>query len=79
MPRIRKTKQILEKDEKLRIINHVVIDGESARQVALNENTSAGMLKNWIKRNLETDIPSLKKCAKTYFNWVEEIRNVIKV
>ena len=36
-------------------------------------------LNNWIKRNLESDIPSLRSCAKTYFNWVEEIRNAIKV
>ena len=36
-------------------------------------------LNSWIKRNLESDIPSLKNCAKTYFNWVEEIRNAIKV
>lgn len=36
-------------------------------------------LNGWIKRNLESDIPSLRNCAKTYFNWVEEIRNAIKV
>ena len=36
-------------------------------------------LNNWIKRNLESDIPSLRSCARTYFNWVEEIRNAIKV
>lgn len=36
-------------------------------------------LNHWIKRNLESNIPSLKNCAKTYFNWVEEIRNAIKV
>ena len=33
----------------------------------------------WIKRNLESDIPSLKSCAKTYFNWLTEIRNALKV
>ena len=36
-------------------------------------------LNTWIKRNLESDIPSLKSCAKTYFNWVTEIRNALKV
>ena len=36
-------------------------------------------LNGWIRRNLESDIPSLRNCAKTYFNWVEEIRNAIKV
>ena len=32
-------------------------------------------LNNWIKRNLESNIPALRNCAKTYFNWVTEIRN----
>ncbi len=36
-------------------------------------------LNKWIKRNLESDIPALRSCAKTYFNWVKEIRNSIKV
>ncbi len=36
-------------------------------------------LNTWIKRNLESDIPSLKSCAKTYLNWVTEIRNALKV
>ena len=36
-------------------------------------------LNTWIKRNLESDIPALKNCAKTYFNWVTEIRNALKV
>ena len=36
-------------------------------------------LNNWIKRNLASDIPSFRSCAIIYFNWVEEIRNAIKV
>ena len=36
-------------------------------------------LNTWIKRNLESDIPALKNCAKTYFNWITEIRNALKV
>ena len=36
-------------------------------------------LNNWIKRNLESNIPALRNCAKTYFNWVTEIRNALKV
>ena len=36
-------------------------------------------LNTWIKRNLESDIPALKNCAKTYFNWVTEIKNALKV
>ena len=33
---------------------------------------------NWVKRNLECDIPALQNCANTYFNWITEIRNSSK-
>ncbi len=36
-------------------------------------------LNTWIKRNLESDIPTLKSCARTYFNWITEIRNSLTV
>ena len=36
-------------------------------------------LNNWVKRNLECGIPALQNCAKTYFNWITEIRNSLKV
>ena len=36
-------------------------------------------LNSWVKRNLESDIPELKNCAKTYFNWITEIRNSLEV
>ena len=36
-------------------------------------------LNNWVKRNLECGIPALQNCAKTYFNWITEIRNALKV
>ena len=54
---------------------------EELLQLVQEENKVKAIKKltSWIKRNLESDIPSLKKCAKTYFNWVEEIRNAIKV
>ena len=44
-----------------------------------NKEKAIEHLNAWIKRNLESDIPALKACARTYFNWVEEIRNAIKV
>lgn len=44
-----------------------------------NKDRAIDKLNGWIKRNLESDIASLRNCAKTYFNWVEEIRNAIKV
>lgn len=34
---------------------------------------------NWIKRNLESDIPQLKECAKTYQHWYIEIKNSLEV
>jgi transposase len=33
----------------------------------------------WIVRNSDSHIPSLKKCSKTYFHWVTEIRNALAV
>ena len=41
------------KEEKLRIINRVLVDGMSARQVAIQESISDGMLCKWIKKYLE--------------------------
>ena len=34
---------------------------------------------DWVKRNLESDIPQLKECAKTYQNWYIEIKNSLEV
>ena len=56
-----------EKEEMLKIIQM-----ENKKEAIQKLNTQ-------IKRNLESDIPSLKSCAKTYFNWVTEIRNTLKV
>lgn len=56
-----------EKEEMLKIIQ--MTDKEKAIEY----------LNAWIKRNLESDIPALKSCAKTYFNWVTEIKNALKV
>lgn len=33
----------------------------------------------WVKRNLESNIPQLKECAKTYQNWYVEIKNSLEV
>ena len=33
----------------------------------------------WVKRNLESDIPQLQECAKTYQNWYVEIKNSSEV
>ena len=44
-----------------------------------NKEKAIESLNVWIKRNLESDIPALKSSAKTYFNWVIEIRNALEV
>ena len=36
-------------------------------------------LNQWVKYNLESNYEALQKCAKTYFNWIEEIRNSLLV
>ena len=60
MPRIRQCpNRNWTKEEKLRIINKVIKDGMSARQVAKEEDISAGMLGRWIKKYLNQGEDSL--------------------
>ena len=33
----------------------------------------------WVKRNLESNIPQLVECAKTYLHWSREIKNSLEV
>ena len=42
-------------------------------------NIKINNLSKWIKRNLESDIPQLKECAKTYHHWYVEINNSLEV
>lgn len=53
---------------------------EILKIIQMSDKTKAiESLNSWIKRNLESEIPALKSCAKTYFNWITEIRNALKV
>jgi len=52
------------KDEKLRIVNRVLKDGLSARQVSNEENISNGMLNNWIKKYFEQGEKGLENKRK---------------
>ena len=53
MPRIRKEpNRNWSKEEKLRIINKVLLDGKSSKNVAKEEDISDGMLRNWIIKYL---------------------------
>ncbi len=36
-------------------------------------------LNTWVKSNLDSNYEVLNKCAKTYANWIEEIRNSLLV
>lgn len=42
-------------------------------------NIKINNLKKWIDRNLNSDIPQLYECAKTYQHWYIEIKNSLEV
>ena len=52
------------KEEKLRIINRVLVDGLSTHQVAKEEDISGGMLRNWIKKYLQYGEDALENKRK---------------
>ena len=53
---------------------------ELLRIVHMNKTEEAiKNLNEWVKRNMESDIPALRSCSKTFFNWIVEIRNSLKV
>ena len=49
----------------------------------IHSNESSENKKNqfveWVKRNLESSVPQLVECAKTYQNWAYEIKNSLEV
>jgi len=57
-----------EKEELLDILH-----SEDESDIKINK------ISKWIKRNLESDIPQLKECAKTYHHWYIEIKNSLEV
>ena len=52
------------KKEKLRIVNRVLIDGLSSKQVSDSENISNGMLSKWIQKYLELGEIGLENAKK---------------
>ena len=52
------------KEDKLKIINKVLNEGISARQVGIKENISDGMICTWIKRYLEQGESALENKKK---------------
>ena len=41
--------------------------------------TKKTMFSEWVKRNLESSVPQLVECAKTYQHWAYEIKNSLEV
>ena len=65
MPRIRKEpNRYWSKEEKLRIVNRVIIDGLSTHQVSKEEDISGGMLRNWIKKYIDQGEEALENKKK---------------
>ena len=65
MPRIRKEpNRYWSKDEKLRIINRVIIDGLSITQVSKEEDISLGMLSNWVNLYIKKGEDALENKRK---------------
>ena len=65
MPRIRnEPNRYWSKEEKLRIINRVLVNGLSTNQVAKDEDISSGMLRNWIKKYLQYGEETLENKRK---------------
>ena len=44
-----------------------------------NSQSKIKKFSEWVKRNLESNIPQLKECAKTYQHWYTEIKNSLLV
>lgn len=65
MPRIRKEpNRYWSKEEKLRIVNRVIVDGLSTHQVSKEEDISGGMLRNWIKKYIDQGEEALENKKK---------------
>lgn len=52
------------KEEKMRIVNRVIVDGLSTKNVSDTENISNGMLCTWIKKYLEQGEKALENKNK---------------
>ena len=44
-----------------------------------SSETKKNQFIEWVKRNLESSVPQLVECAKTYQNWAYEIKNSLEV
>lgn len=82
----------LKDDKQKEELNYILINYSESLRIAYREKEeilniiqmaekekAIDRLNNWVKRNLKSDIPALKSCAKTYFNWITEIRNSLTV
>jgi transposase-like protein len=67
------------KEEKIRIINRSLVDGESPTQVCKDENISRGMYCNWIKRFEEKGIEGLETKSGNPFGGIHNKKNPTEV
>ena len=44
-----------------------------------SSETKKNQFIEWVKRNLESPVPQLVECAKTYQHWAYEIKNSLEV
>ena len=79
-----RTNRYWSKEDKLKIINKVLINGISARQVAIQEDISDGMLCTWIKKYLEQGENALENKKKpgnplTKYSRIKELNELEKL
>ena len=82
----------LKNDEQMDRLNYILINFSEDLRIAYREkemlldiihndvpDEAILLFNEWVKRNLESDIPLLKECAKTYSRWSIQIKNSLSV
>ena len=83
----------LKKDEQRDELSYILINYSENLRIAYREKeelldiihskdtfeTKTKMFSEWVKRNLESNVPELQECAKTYQHWYTEIKNSLEV
>lgn len=83
----------LKNDEQREELSYILINYSENLRIAYREkeelldiihstedsNIKVKKFSDWVKRNLESDIPQLYECAKTFHHWYIEIKNSLEV
>lgn len=86
-------KQNIKSEESLETLEYILINYSENLRIAyiekeclldiIHSKEDSEMRKQqfneWVKRNIESDIPQLQQCAKTYLHWSIEIKNSLEV